>query len=78
MKAKIGTLGAVEANFKSIKINGSQLVSIMEVPGHVPWNIEAIMGRKELWKILLMAIRPSILMYLLFGYGGKSKKIIEE
>ena len=74
MNVKVGVIANVEAYTNSVKIRDDKLVGTMEVPGPVPWNIIASLSRKEIWKILFMAFRPPVILFILFGWKGKRNK----
>jgi hypothetical protein len=73
MKVKVGAIGEMAAKFKELKREGNQLVAIMEVPGAVPYEIVGAVNHREIIQIVEAALKPSIISFLLFGFGSSKK-----
>ena len=71
MRAEIGVLAKVDAELTGLEIKDGLLVTTMEVPIPVPWKIITHVSRMEAWKALWMGLKPSIIIFLLFGIGRK-------
>jgi hypothetical protein len=77
MIIKIGTLGTMKANFQGLEIKQGHLIGTMEVSEGVPYNIVAALAYKELWKISKAILSPSILWYVISGWGGSINKNLQ-
>ena len=58
------------AEFKELKRQGNHLVATMEVPGAIPYEIVGAVNHKEIMQIAKAAFKPSIISFILFGFGG--------
>ena len=73
MRVKVGAIGEMAAEFRRLERQGSHLVAIMEVPGAMPYEIVGSVNHKELMRIVRSALKPSIVSFLLFGFGGSKE-----
>jgi len=73
MRAKIGTIGEVDAKLTELKQQGDYLIGTLEVPGAVPWNLVVTLDRKETTQIARQVLKPSILFFLLFGFASRQQ-----
>lgn len=75
MLVKIGTLGKMKAAFVGLKVQQNHLIATMEVQEAVKYEIVSAVNYGEIWKMVLAALKPSIILYVLFGWvkGRKSK-----
>ena len=73
MRVKVGAIGEMAAEFKGLKRQGNHLVAIMEVPGPMPYEIVGSVNHKEIMQIVKAALKPSIISFLLFGFGSSKE-----
>ena len=71
MNLKIGTMGTMQADFAGLKVENGCLIVTMAVTEGVKWEVVSESNYGEIWKILIAAIRPSILWYMVSGWAIK-------
>ena len=74
MHLKIGTLGAMQADFADLKVKNGRLIVTMVVSEAVKWEVVSESNYREIWKILMASIRPSILWYMISGWARKENR----
>ena len=65
MKAKIGAIGELTGTIKAIRREGDFIRGVMTVSGQVPYDIESYLSRRDIRRIIRLALKPSIMWYAL-------------
>jgi hypothetical protein len=71
MKMKVSGLQHVELLGNVTKLNESEgyLVMNLKLDNPVGWTATAALTHRDLMKLMKMLIRPSVIRYILFGFG---------